>query len=699
MNTPHRTGHPVIPADGTDTFRWLEDGTSEDVHAWELERAAESAAYLDRDGLRASTREHLAPFLQVGGYGLPRQADDKAVYLRFEPQRDHPVLVMADGVSAEADRSASVIFDPGDEDPGDSGLLIDWSLSREGRHLAIVLAPADGGPARIELIDPRTGAPLAPPLENCHALAPVWFPDGSGLCYVRTRGSGSTLRRTAVLHRFDHSEPQEQEVRGIPEDFLVQRIDITRSGRRLMVQARRGRATGVWLGTLDAAGTHTTLEAVHAASDCTASFRGDHLDVLTRHEAPRGRLLTLPLNGSSGWRESVPERPDEVLVQAVGVGHDDRLLTVWRAEGSSRLRTHRPGADPGPGEVVALPGIGSVTGVRAGPFDDVWLLWTDFATPASVLRYTPGTTEVVPVLRAPGAAPPELVVCERHQAIADDGVAVRVFVIGPSHLREPAPTLLTVYGGFGLAGTPTFSAAAVAWTAAGGRWAMVSVRGGGEEGEQWREAARGRAKYRSVRDLHAAADHLVQAGVAAPERVGLLGSSHGGMLAAAAAVDRPGTYAGVVASAAPLDMLGFTRWPAGRSWIPEYGDPEDPQDRAALAAYSPYHNLRRGTRYPSFLLTALELDGRVDPAHARKFCAALRICQSDVAEAARGAALYALRPRLGHLSGTVSARRAQAVDEFCFLARTLGLPLAGNTAALTTDASTIVSTPATGRRG
>lgn len=688
MSTPHHGGRPVIPADGADLFRWLEDGTSEDVHAWEMERAAELSAHLDRDGLRGAAREHLAPFMEVGGYGLPRRIGDKSIYLRFEPHRDHPVLVMADGIGAEADLSALVIFDPRERDPEGSDLLVDWSVSPDGHRLAVVLAPADGGPARIELIDPWTGAPAGDPLEGCHPLAPVWFPDGSGILYVQSRGGGgSTPRRTAALHLLDRPETPEYEIRGVPEDFLVQRVGVARSGHRLMVQARRGRATGVWLGALDITGANTSVSAVHAASDCVASFRGDHLDILTRHEAPRGRLLTLSLDGDMGWRETVPERPDEVLVQAVGTGADDRLLTVWRAQGASLVRAHRPGDDPGPGERVDLPGIGSVTDVGADPSGDTWISWTDFVTPPSLLRYAAGGAEAVPTLWAPGSAPPGLVSCERHDAIADDGVAVRVFVIGPSAPRGPAPTLLTVYGGFGLAYTPTFSAAALAWTTAGGRWAMVTVRGGGEEGEQWREAARGRAKYRSVRDLHAAADHLVDSGVAAAGHVGLLGSSHGGMLAAAAAVDRPGTYAGVVASAAPLDMLGFTRWPAGRAWIPEYGDPEDPLDRAALAAYSPYHNLRRGTRYPPFLLTALELDGRVDPAHARKFCAALRICQDGATEEPPGVALYALRPRLGHGSGTLSARKAQAVDEFCFLARALGLSLDERPTSLTTNAA------------
>lgn len=687
MSTAHRRGRPVVPADGADLFHWLEDGTSEDVHAWELERTAELSEHLDRDGLRETTREHLAPFMAAGGYGLPCRVGDKSIYLRFEPRRDHPVLVMADEVGAEADLSARVVFDPREHDPEGCDLLVDWSASPEGSRLAVVLAPADGGPARIELIDPWTGVPSAPPLEGCHPLAPVWLPDGSGLCYVRIGGDGSTPRRTAALHLLDRPDDPAHQIRGVPEDFLVQRVGIARSGHRLMVQARRGRATGVWLGVLDVTGGGTSVSAVHAASDCTASFRGDRLDVLTRHGAPRGRLLTLSLDGDRGWSETVPERPDEVLVQAVGTGDDDRLLTVWRARGASRVRIHRPDDEPGAGERVDLPGIGSVNDVRTDPDGRTWMVWTDFVTPPSLLRYTTGGAGAEPVLWAPGSAPRGSVSCERHEAVADDGVPVGVFVIGPADLPGPAPTLLTVYGGFGLAYTPTFSAAALAWTAAGGRWAMVGVRGGGEEGERWREAARGRAKYRSVRDLHAAADHLVDSGVAAAGHVGLLGSSHGGMLAAAAAVDRPDTYAGVIASAAPLDMLGFARWPAGRAWIPEYGDPEDPRDRAALAAYSPYHNLRRGTRYPPFLLTALELDGRVDPAHARKFCAALRICQDGTVEEPPGVALYALRSRLGHGSGTLSARKAQAVDEFCFLARALGLPLGERARSLTIDAA------------
>ncbi|MDA2812533.1 prolyl oligopeptidase family serine peptidase [Nocardiopsis sp. RSe5-2] len=698
MTGAPQAASPVVPP--PDPHRWLEDGADPAVGAWEAGQAALLDRSLGRDGLRDSVRRALAPYLEVGGYTAAGWHGGRVLYLRHAPDRDLPVLASAEAAGPQEDASARTVFDPAVWDPSGDTVLTGWSAAPGGGPVAVTLVSAAGGDGRVLVLPPGGGDPLGPPLTGCHPAAPSWLPDGSGFAYIREARDGGRLRRWAALHRLGAPQEQDADVAAGAADWTAQRTQVDPSGRWLLVQTRGAKGTAVWVGGLpDGARRAPGMAAVHAAPACSARFRrAGVLDVLTEHRAPRGRLLSARLGEEHRWEEAVAERPDAHLVDAVALGGTPEapLLTVWREDGSSRIRLHGGDGEDGPGREVPLPGIGTVAAVAPGPDGREALIeWTDFTTPPSLLLLRPdgGSGDggswkggaVRTALTAPGAARPGTVRCERLRATAPDGARIGVFVIGPPEDAGPAPTLLTVYGGFGLTLTPSFSAAALAWAAAGGRWAMAAVRGGGEEGSAWREAARGRDKHRSVGDLHATADHLVAEGVAERGRIALLGSSHGGMLAAAAAVDRPSGYAAAVCTAAPLDMARFPRWAAGRAWIPEYGDPDDPEDLAALLRYSPLHNVRDGTAYPPMLLTAFELDLRVDPAHARKFCAALQAAAHSARKGPAGrpgeqdgpedpGALYALRPSLGHTTGAAAARKAQAGDEFAFLSRALGLP-------------------------
>ncbi|WP_338685977.1 prolyl oligopeptidase family serine peptidase [Streptomyces acidiscabies] len=258
-------------------------------------------------------------------------------------------------------------------------------------------------------------------------------------------------------------------------------------------------------------------------------------------------------------------------------------------------------------------------------------------------------------------------------ATSRDGTAVPVTVCDPYGLPAvpeagPVPTLITVYGGFGVPLDPSWDPITAAWLTAGGRVAWVHARGGGEFGPQWAAAGRGSGKSDTVDDLCAAAQHLVAHGEARPGRLAALAASNGGLVLAGALVRAPAVFAAVACAAPLTDMARYDVDGLGPLWRAEYGDPADPDTLRALLTYSPYHRVREGEPYPATLLITGGQDARVPPWHAWKLCAALQRATSGPAPI-----LLDHQENSGHQGRSGSAARQLGSRVLAFLAARTGL--------------------------
>ena len=180
------------------------------------------------------------------------------------------------------------------------------------------------------------------------------------------------------------------------------------------------------------------------------------------------------------------------------------------------------------------------------------------------------------------------------------------------------------YGGFGIGTTPQFSVLVTIMAELSVTFALPGIRGGGEFGKAWHDAARGRKRQVAFDDFIAAAEWLCRSGIAMPERLAILGGSNAGLLAGAVMTQRPDLFRAVVCIAPLLDMVRFEILGGSRKWRSEYGSVEDPEDFRALYAYSPYHRVNDNTEYPSVLFVAGDSDQRCHPAHVRKMAARLQ---------------------------------------------------------------------------
>ena len=221
---------------------------------------------------------------------------------------------------------------------------------------------------------------------------------------------------------------------------------------------------------------------------------------------------------------------------------------------------------------------------------------------------------------------------EKRFATSKDGTKIPYFLVRKKSDGEaPVPALIHAYGGFRAAQTPGYLTGqpyragplGLFWVEDGNAYILANIRGGGEYGPAWHQAALREKRQDSFDDLHAVAEDLVKTGVSAKGKIAISGRSNGGVLVGAAMTQRPDLYGAVISGSPIKDMWRYDKMLAGASWVAEYGDPDVPEDWAFLSKYSPYHNIRKGMKYPPIFLYLSTKDDRVHPGHARKFAARL----------------------------------------------------------------------------
>jgi prolyl oligopeptidase len=348
---------------------------------------------------------------------------------------------------------------------------------------------------------------------------------------------------------------------------------------------------------------------------------------------------------------------------------DDRFVAHRLHDAHSVLELYA--LDGGPRGVVQLPGVGTVSELRAHPEGrELYFTFTSFVQAPAPYRYDFDTRNVVAYVDA--RTDTTLAHYETTQLFytSKDGTRVPMFITAKRGITLDGthPTLLSGGGGFNVASTPVFSPEILAWLELGGIYAVANVRGGGEYGLAWHTAAAGARKQTAIDDFLAAAEFLIGQRYTKPSLLAASGRGHAGLLAAAAITERPKLFGAAVIEDGLFDMTRFTRLD-GAGWISEYGSPDRPADLRSLLAYSPLHAVIGEAAYPAVLLTVGEHDRFISPSHSYKFTATLQR-----AEGPGGLALLRADPDIGYGPGIPTGKLiALETDRLTFLASVLHL--------------------------
>jgi prolyl oligopeptidase len=268
------------------------------------------------------------------------------------------------------------------------------------------------------------------------------------------------------------------------------------------------------------------------------------------------------------------------------------------------------------------------------PFGESYFLnYTDFLTPSTLSLARAGTDARETLKSQPKYFDANEMKSEQFFATSKDGTRIPYFVVSQKSLKRDGnnPTLLYGYGGFEVSEQPGYrGSVGQGWLERGGVYVVANIRGGGEFGPSWHQAAIKANKQKSYDDFIAVAEELVAKKITQPKHLGIMGGSNGGLLVGATFVQRPDLFGAVVCQVPLLDMQRYHKLLAGASWMAEYGNPEEASEWAAIQKYSPYQNVKKEAKYPRVLFTTSTRDDRVHPAHARKMVARMMEQGHDV---------------------------------------------------------------------
>jgi prolyl oligopeptidase len=377
---------------------------------------------------------------------------------------------------------------------------------------------------------------------------------------------------------------------------------------------------------------------------------------------PTGSLIAVKFDAFlAGDRAFVPLFAPEDRVSLQGwSGTQHHLLLTVLDNVRSRVRVLTPQEDGSfaTSAVEGLPQNGTVSVWPVDPdhSDDVFVMSNDFLTPAtlSIGAAVPGAPAPKVLRQATPKFDAAGLVVEQHEATSKDGTRIPYFQVSKAGipLDGSHPTVVNGYGGFEVPMLPAYSGGVgVGWLEKGGVYVLANIRGGGEFGPSWHQAALKQNRHRAYEDFAAVAEDLVARKVTTPEHLGAMGGSNGGLLMGNMTVGWPQLFEAIVCQVPLLDMRRFNQLLAGASWMGEYGDPDDPEQWKFIQTFSPYHLVREDGDYPRVLFVTSTKDDRVHPGHARKMAARMKDQGHDV--------LYWENTEGGHGGAANNAQRAK----------------------------------------
>jgi prolyl oligopeptidase len=667
-----------------DPYRWLEDSDSEEVRAWSSAQTAHTERVLGAVPGREAIASRMGVLLRSGTVEPPAVVGSKGgtghyFYRRQAPDQNQPVLYVRDGLSGQ-DRS---LIDPNKMSDDGTVALDYWFPSQDGKLLAYGLSQGGDEQSTLRVLDVASGKdlPETEVITRAQRASVAWLPDNSGFYYSRYPEKGKVPAGEEEYHRriYEHRigrKPDEDplvfgEGRAMTDTpaidispdgrWLVATVHIGWSRREAYLRDRKAGANARWIPI--AVPTQDTIYE--------ATAYNDHLLVRTNDGAPTYRLYRVDPTrpAREHWRELLPPQND-VLSTAAEIGED--IFATYIRDAHSIVVRH--GSDGKIKGEIALPTLGTVNGVQ-GQWDghEAFFDFTSFTIPAQVWRFDSTTQQTALWAEVKAPIDPSEFSIEQLRATSKDGTSIPFFVVHKKDLVRDgkSPTLLGGYGGFNISMLPQWSGSRYVLLEHGGVIVTPNLRGGGEYGEAWHRAGMLDKKQNVFDDITAVAEHLIREKITSADKLALMGGSNGGLLVGAAITQRPELFRAAVALVPLFDMLRYHHFRIAKLWIPEYGSADDAEQFRWLHAYSPYHRVVPGTRYPAVLLSTAEGDSRVDPLHAKKMAARL--------QAANGSdrpVLLRVESKAGHGAGKpISKKIDEQVDIYTFVLSELGVKL------------------------
>ena len=606
----------------TDNYRWLEDSKSPDTRAWIDSQMKYTEDYLSQVKIRPAIADSISKLLKVDEYSAPVERGGKyfftkrlanenqaSIYVRTGLHGADELLVDANKLSADQNTSVQI------NDIAEDGSLLVYGVRAGGADEEAV-----------HILDVAKKQDTADSLPSARYFGVAISPDKQGLYYSRFAPDGTNV----YYRRFGTAPGAEEHVFGKtfegetlgPMDLIG--VGITDNQRYLVVYDFQGvPAKRVDIYAKDLRQPQSPVrKVIHGIDNRFNPVNiGDDFYVSTDYQAPNYRVVKVHFGDTdpAQWKTIVPEGKDVISNLNLYGGklfvtslHDVATQTrIFSLDGKTE------------GE-VKYPTLGSVS-QSSGRVDSTHTFYSfeSIISPPSIYHYDIATGKSEVFARPDVPFKSEDYELKQVFYTSKDGTRVPMFVASKKGLKQDGhtPTLLYAYGGFLVNLTPVWSPRVAWWIEQGGFYAQPNLRGGGEYGEKWHQAGMFEHKQNVFDDYFAAAQYLIGQKYTDARHLAARGGSNGGLLMGAAMTQHPELFGAISCNYPLLDMIRFQNFLVGKWWTSEYGSSDNAEQFPYLLKYSPYHNVKPGTKFPAILFTSGDSDTRVDPLHARKMTA------------------------------------------------------------------------------
>jgi prolyl oligopeptidase len=663
-----------------DPYQWLEDDQNPDVKAWSDAQNQRTRVYLDKMPDRARIEKQLTEWYSKTSPSYSGLVSRPGILfaLKFQPPKQQPMLVTL--TSADDLKSEKMVLDPNALDPK-GATAIDWFVpSRDGKYVAISISKGGSEDGTLHFYEAATGKAL--PDTISHVQYPTaggsaaWNADRTGVYYTRfprereRPEADRNFYQQVYFHKLGTRDSED--TYSIGKDFpriAEITLEASRDGKYILATVANGDGGDFAHYLLGPDGNWKQVAQFTDQIKAARLGRDNALYLLSRADAPRGKVLRLPLDQPELANAMMIVPPIEAVIQYL-VPAGETLYIGDLIGGPSQIR--RFGLDGKNEAIVPIPKISAISEMLALEDDSLLFRDVSYTEPAAWFYCLPGKTGPVKTALV-NTSPVSFTDIEvtRESATSKDGTKVPLNIVHKkgTKLDGNNPTLLYGYGGYSISMSPNFDFTRRLWFDRGGVYVVANIRGGGEFGEDWHKAGNLTNKQNVFDDFAAAAEYLISQKWTRPAKLALLGGSNGGLLMGAMITQHPDLMRAVVSAVGIYDMLRVELAPNGAFNVTEFGTVKDPQQFKALYAYSPYHHIVDGTKYPSILMMTGANDGRVAPYHSRKMVARL-----DEASKSDNPILLRTSSSAGHGIGTaLSERIKQLADEYSFLSAQLDM--------------------------
>ncbi len=643
-----------------DPYRWLEDFTSDEVSEW-VTRQNELTDSLIANKYQNKIKEELKDIWITSDISIPFRRGNKTFYYFNDGIQQQAVFMMKHCDEC----NPRVLIDPNKFSVDGTISLSDISVSPNGKYLAYSIS--DGGSDwrtwKVFNIDKEEETKDL--IEWSKFSFAVWESDSSGFYYQKYQKPEealSDINRSPQLffHKLGDKQNNDKlvyEDKTNPD--LSWSINVPENGSYRILTIGEGTDERNFVSiSLD-----KSLDFIPVIDEFEASYRflggnDSTLWFFSNLNAPNGKILSLEIDDQNfKWSELIAEKAFPISTASIA---GDKLIINYLKDTISKVQFYNLKGDFL--EELDFEGQGSLSGFNGKLGNSIsYFEFSNFTSPQKIyelnldsLDYKLYWETKIKGLEV-GTYTSNL---EFYKSKDSTNIPIHIAHHKDLEINSDTPVLLYGYGGFNISILPYFSKTFFMWIKSGGVLAIANLRGGGEYGDSWHKQGMLLNKKNVFDDFAYAAKYLHSKNIGSPQSTASLGRSNGGLLVAATMLQYPDLFRVAIPQVGVLDMLRFHKFTIGWAWESDYGEPEKEEDFLNLLSYSPYHNIKEDTCYPTTLITTSSRDDRVVPAHSYKFAARLQEKQS-----CSNPVLLRVESRAGHGAGTSKDKQIDEIAD------------------------------------